>query len=227
MLSIVDRGEAYEPDLTRYLTNQLHEGLRFVDVGANEGWFTLLAASRVGTTGKVHAFEPNPRVATKLRENVAINGFADRVTVHECALGASEGRATIYAPPDDGQASLVTRSGHPIDVPIRTLDTELMGEKINLIKIDAEGVEDLVLKGGVRLISENKPTIAFEYSPYLLFLRGRDYDRAFTVLRGMGYCFALTGSDGCLGRRIKSYKDLEPRVTMVIAQPKDKGVATE
>ncbi|MCI4369246.1 MAG: FkbM family methyltransferase, partial [Thermoplasmata archaeon] len=94
MLSLFRRGELYEPDVTQFIERTLVHGGTFMDVGANSGYFTLLASARVGPTGVVHAFEPNPEAVARLERNLKLNGCKN-VVVHPVALGAHAGRVTL------------------------------------------------------------------------------------------------------------------------------------
>lgn len=135
----------------------------FLDIGANCGYYTLMAC----TLGyeRVIAVEPNPLMQERLRFNVAANGLEGRVTVLPCALGASEGRCTLSVPAgtdvDLGGASVLpdqermgpTESRWTVEVPMRTLAdvlAEARARGLDALKIDVEGAEDQVLCGFVR-----------------------------------------------------------------------------
>ena len=88
----------------------LGEGDVFVDIGANSGYFSVLAALSVGARGRVFAFEPNPDVRLQLERHVELNAIADRVTISELAL-SDEDRDDVRLfvscwPENDGIASL-------------------------------------------------------------------------------------------------------------------------
>src|SRR5262245_1288947 len=76
----------YEASTTEFLCRTLRPGGVFVDIGANHGYFTLLAASIVGSSGRVVAFEPNPHVFEELSAHVAMNRFDDRTELWQQAL---------------------------------------------------------------------------------------------------------------------------------------------
>ena len=83
----------HEPDLQKGLPKFIKPGMTVFDVGANIGFFALAAANLVGENGKVVAFEPNPSVVARLKENVALNGLADRVKIEQSAAGDFDGTA--------------------------------------------------------------------------------------------------------------------------------------
>src|SRR5690606_15185214 len=84
--AIASGQDNYEPHVTAEVRRLLQPGMTFVDVGANIGYFALLAASLVGAQGKVIAFEPNLENCELLRRSIAANGFDDFVHVHPYAV---------------------------------------------------------------------------------------------------------------------------------------------
>jgi len=150
----------YEPATVQYLVDHLRPGGVFVDIGANSGYFTLLAAARVGEAGRVVAFEPNPAVRMRLLSSVERNNVHRRVRVESCALGdRSADRVPLYVPEHDGFATLMPEQTHAhsyvagaaaIDVTVRTFDewiTDAAIDEVSLVKIDVEGAEPQVLAG--------------------------------------------------------------------------------
>lgn len=152
--------EMYEPATVAHLVRHLTKGDVFVDIGANSGYFSVLAAALVGATGRVAAFEPNPAVRRRLTENLDRNGFGDRVLIEPCALSdCRAASARLFVPAHDGFATLVPDETHAssyladaqsIDVETRTFDDWLTAapiDRIALMKIDVEGAEARVLAG--------------------------------------------------------------------------------
>ncbi len=157
---------SYDADLQRVISDHLPEGGVFMDIGANVGFFTLLAARRVGKGGQVHAFEPEPRTYAALRRNIALNRLTN-VTAWQLALSDTAGTATLFphAGGNSGAASLrpLENSGPPVAVELDTYD-RLAAERglpvPSLIKIDVEGAETKVIRGMTQLLSqETKPPI--------------------------------------------------------------------
>jgi FkbM family methyltransferase len=146
----------------------------FVDVGANTGFYTVLAAKAVGSEGHVYAIEPAPPTAGLLRRNVALNDVADRVTVVEAAAGSESGVATLYGRPEghDMTSSLVRRADQAAsavtetEVPVRPIAEFLEPEHraaVRLVKIDVEGHEDAAIRGLDPLFAAGvRPTILVE-----------------------------------------------------------------
>lgn len=147
------------PAETAVVRASLPAGGTFVDVGANWGYFTLVAADAVGSAGRVVALEPDPRVHAELRANVARNGIGT-VTVLPVAASDRAGEAVLagYAEADRnrGVSSLVAApAGAAASFPVRTapLDDLLDGlsiDRVDLVKIDVEGAEELVVRGMAR-----------------------------------------------------------------------------
>jgi FkbM family methyltransferase len=123
----------------------LRPGDLFVDVGANVGSYTVLAAAVAGAD--VIAFEPDPDTARYLRRNVAINNIADRVEIHECALGAAEGSISFTVGRDTVNKVASYTDANTRLVRIEKLDAILNGREPTLIKLDVEGFEQQVLAG--------------------------------------------------------------------------------
>jgi FkbM family methyltransferase len=156
-----------EDATTEFVKSFLRPGMTFVDVGANVGYFTLLAAS---LGARVVAYEPTLTVMERLRENVALNGF-DQVTVVNAAVAEKPGTLTFYASPDDPEANnLFGQGDHAVDVAAVSLDEDLAErgiQKVDLLKIDAEGAEPLVLAGAAALLKSGA-TIVIEVNPVAL-----------------------------------------------------------
>lgn len=165
----------YERETTLFFGTWLRSGDTVIDVGANIGYFTILAAQMVGEAGAVHAFEPNPRVAALLRQSVVLNRFEKRVNVTEKAVSAHTGSLRFFYPTDSGntyEATVVMRDDialESLDVGCVSLDDYALSKRIDrvrLLKIDVEGAELDVLSGAARLLSEIRPAaVICEFAP--------------------------------------------------------------
>lgn len=219
--ALLDRNELYEQEVTHFVELNLKPGMTFIDVGANEGWFSMLACSILKGRGKVLSVEPNPRLGPILNRNIERNGFSGVASVTLVALGKSNGSTILFIPENDGQSSITARTSkaESVEVPLVTLDHLASGLEVNLIKIDVEGYDDEVLAGGTEVISRCRPIVIFEYNPYILFLRGRDYDRAFRALRPFNYRFHLLTPMGKHGPEVSGSKDVAPFPTNILALP--------
>lgn len=168
-------------------------GAVVLDVGAHIGQFTLLAAKRVRPSGRVLSFEPNPPVRDRLERNVAVNGFAN-VAVRPEALSARPGPARIHLPDDEsrsGDASLAPgrASARSVSVECARLDDVLEEEgvdRVDLVKLDAEGLEHEVLEGGRGAVTGGLPAVLFEVNDLRETPSGFSAP-AMEMLSGLGY----------------------------------------
>lgn len=143
-----------------FFRRYLRPGDVVLDVGANVGLTTLVAARAVGEGGKVYAFEPHPAVFAFLKDNLALNGAAN-VVAENVALGDREGTVRISDMRSDDH-NFVDSSGAGIEVPQRRLDRLDTGERrVSLLKIDVEGYERFVLEGAARTL-ERTDCVFFE-----------------------------------------------------------------
>jgi FkbM family methyltransferase len=153
----------FEPQIQRTIQELLSEGDTAFDVGAHLGYFSLSMATRVGGSGHVVAFEPNPSVAERLRRNVVqpASSLGSIVTPVATALGAQSGRLP-FASGADSSTGRLSPDGD-LDVEVTTLDevAERFGEP-RLVKIDVEGAEVDVLRGGRRLIARRFAAFVIE-----------------------------------------------------------------
>lgn len=153
--------EPYEPALSRALADRLKPGDVFLDVGANIGYFSILAARIVGATGRVVAFEPHPDARAVFRTAVEVNDAAGIIEIVEAAAGARADSVRLFLS-DDSVLSTTDPSRSParahfgfprsIDVRQITIDEWLAGRpdlvpRLRAIKIDVEGTEAEVLEG--------------------------------------------------------------------------------
>lgn len=151
----------------------LKSGMTFFDIGANIGYFTLTASPRVGN-GAVHAFEPTPVLAERIRLNTKLNGFHN-ITVCEAAVSHFDGEMQLHICQDDSEGnSLVLFESDWPSISVNTIQLDSYIEKhpiesIDLIKIDCEGAELFVLQGASRLLARNdSPVIMVEINPSTL-----------------------------------------------------------
>ena len=144
----------------RFITHFLKPGDAFLDIGANVGLYTLLAASCVGENGFVEAFEPNPKALKRLRENILLNRLS-RVRIHASAVGSESGMVQFVTLNEDCCSRIAAESELPsstIKVPCVALDEVLVGSYA-MGKMDIEGAEPLALKGAEHLLSQSNPPV--------------------------------------------------------------------
>lgn len=165
----------YEVAEIAFVNEYLKEGMTFVDVGANFGLYTVIAASRVGQSGHVFSFEPSKMALAYLHRNT---GGLTNVEVVPYGVGARPGSHLLYVPPENlGCSSFTRKLGRP--EPVGTLDLDSFflesraPRKIDLVKIDVEGFELEVLAGMDKLLRQ-KPVVLLEFIPDFFASNGQD-----------------------------------------------------
>jgi FkbM family methyltransferase len=187
----------YEPQETSVVRSLLEPGGCFVDVGANWGYFSLLAAGLVGESGRVVALEPHPSLFATLEENVGRNRLA-QVTALRVAAADRDGEMNLAGYNRDGENSGLSRltdepdpSAPNFNVPTRLLEHVLDEQgvgSVDLLKMDIEGGEGLVLPTlGRGLSSGRYRYILLELHPAALARQGRDGAALVELLLGRGY----------------------------------------
>lgn len=169
---------------------KLVKGARlFVDVGANTGFYTLLALAANPTT-KVIAFEPVPRVRHALETNIAANGWQSRCQILPLAVTDHMGEAdfSVLRGGIPASSSLKPEGfrGKQVSELIRvqttTFDNAVVGQNsVDLVKIDVEGFEDSVLKGMTHTLTNLRPTLIVECN------HDGPYEAVELLIRGAGY----------------------------------------
>jgi len=166
-----------------------------VDIGANQGLYTLLFSQRVGPAGRVIAFEPDDMLHAALADNVAHNR-AENVRTHHLALGSQRGTMTLYRSllnSGDNRLAADGRGGGPWEpVPIRVerLDEALAGQRLDFIKMDVQGWEMEVFRGMEGLLDDPRNqtlAIFFEYWPRGLRHAGSDPQELLRFLTARGF----------------------------------------
>jgi FkbM family methyltransferase len=189
---------SFEPNEFAFLDEILKPGMVFVDAGANDGYYTLFAASKVGPAGRVVAIEPSSRERVNLRRNMQRNNFENIWIVTE-ALGAASGEADLRLAHDKHSGhNTLGRFAHddvtaarPERVTVETLDaitTRLALPRIDFIKIDVEGAEANVIAGGSATLKAMQPIMLMELSDRALRAQGHSAEELLATLReSFGY----------------------------------------
>jgi FkbM family methyltransferase len=187
-----------EPELAVFLHATLRPGMTFLDVGANFGQFSVLAAHRVGATGVVHAIEASSVMHAQASTNLELNHLP-QATAHHLALSDREGtiELTTCVPGQEAFNSL----GRPDRDTTRVLGSETVRtttldqfcrdqhlQHIDILKIDVEGAEAMVFRGGTDTLSaDNAPTLFCEFNETAAHGAGSSTAEIRELLKGYGY----------------------------------------
>lgn len=154
----------WEPELSQLLWNSCRGGTVFVDVGANIGYFTILAGSRIhaGGGGRVIAIEPNPECCALIERNLVINWSMCPIDLHKLAVGSQSGEVWLSAPIDRAANAHLsfgeeeTSGERRFRVAMQPLDAIVPeGLAVDILKIDVEGHELSVFHGAHRVIAQS------------------------------------------------------------------------
>ena len=193
-----------------------------LDIGANIGAHTLHLARRVGPQGIVVAFEPTDFAFQKLIRNVNLNpSLASRIRAEQIMLAATLGEQSVpqlYSSwPLVKQAELHLEHWgelkHTNGASAKTLDEYLKYadiEKISFIKMDVDGHECNVLRGGVNALKQHKPTIIMELAPYVLDETGHSLEELLTILASLGYVIHTLVDDEVLSQDPRAIREMIP-----------------
>lgn len=159
--------EDWFEDEIRFLRRHLRQGGQAIDIGANYGTYALSMAHAVGADGAVWAFEPASRTAQLLRESIAANCFT-WVSLEQSALSDQTGTARL-ALHDHSELNALVHAG-PATVTAETVTTTTLDaclahhgwDRIDVVKIDAEGEEARILAGGTRFFAQLSPLVQYE-----------------------------------------------------------------
>ena len=193
----------YEPNTACVLRRLLRRGDTFLDVGANAGVVSVMAARWVGTEGRVYSFEPSRREYERLVDNLTLNGLLNVVPVR-AAVSRGAGAAVLRVA-GDGHGGLNTLGeGFAYDgVEVMALEeVETVGldsfveqevGRVSVVKVDVEGAEGEVLAGSQRLLTEHRPALVLEINQRALAANKWTVAEVEGVLRRVSYrVFAIS-----------------------------------
>jgi FkbM family methyltransferase len=189
----------YEPDAIAVISALVGEGDICLDIGANVGALTLAMARVVGPRGKVYAFEPGPLTFPRLARNIELNPSI-RGRVVALQVGVADKPGTLYwneEADNRGNATLLRASGTPVQVvSIDGFFADKPLRELRFVKIDVEGMELEVLRGGRSTWLAHRPLIYLETLRDFESARGLPlFQQIETFLRGMGYALFRVDED--------------------------------
>ena len=188
--------DSYDPGSTLLLKKLLKQNMNVINIGANIGYFTLLAARQVGPQGKVFAFEPFPKTVNLLQKNIDANGYSN-VEVIPMAVSSKSGIAKLST----GGSSLHNiisstkiKEMTEIEVPQISIDDFVSQKqiKIDFMIIDAEGSEPFILDGMKNTLKNNPNLVMMiEFNPYTLNLAGSSTTEFLKIISNNEYLMYL------------------------------------
>ncbi len=196
-------------DQLRYLDKMMTPSTVFIDIGANQGEFTVFAAKRAAA-GAVIAFEPFGANFSRLEKNVAANGFTNVRLVRK-GLGERDAVVPMYAPAGEGGDGMMNLGAPTLfpspsvdsrkeDAEVVTADEALeREERVDIVKIDAEGSELPILRGAARTLERHAPLIILELNEYTCSFGGYHCSDIVEFLRTRKYAVHPITGEGDIG----------------------------
>lgn len=187
--------EKYETELFEKL---VVPGMNIIDIGANIGYYTLLASRLLKNKGKVYAFEPVPMNYRLLAKNITINEYKNTTPYCKAFSNKCEKIKLFLDKTNLGNPSFceknVTQNNGSIEVETITLDSFVGGiedKRIDIIKIDTQGAEGLIMEGGQETLRNNKLKLFMEFWPYGLRNMGTEPVKLLELLQSYGFSITL------------------------------------
>lgn len=185
----------WEPNISAWMVGHLRTGDVVIDVGANIGYYSLLASQQVGPTGRVIAFEPVPSISRSLARNLELNG-ASNVEIVRCIASDQPGTAHIFRGRETniGASSTRFQDGFKSEGLVRqvqgsdVIDRSLWS-RVRAVKVDTEGDEFRVLRGFKSLLEEMTvgSAVIVEVTPDLLHERGETSQELTTFMKNLNF----------------------------------------
>ncbi|WP_376088377.1 FkbM family methyltransferase [Roseomonas sp. CCTCC AB2023176] len=201
----------WEPQYVSLFRRLVRPGARVLDLGANQGVYTLIAASASAPGGEVHAFEANPHLAQLTTRSVQINGHGARAHVHALAVGEAEGVAHLSF--DDawsgGGSVRDAGGGGTTACRVVALDDVFADGSftVDVIKMDVEGSEGRALRGMRQLLTRSVGVVMMiEFAPEMLAGMGTPAPDVTALLAGLGFRAWTIRDDATL--EVASWSDL-------------------
>lgn len=187
--------ESFDSSLVKDILMSFKDKYIFYDIGANTGWYSMLAAL-LNKRSSVYSFEPVTEHVDCLKESITLNRFDDRVIIHPVALSNTNGEASILLA---GSGSSLEKEFLPVNEGVRIIQTKTLDSLVKMynipfpdfIKIDVEGHEYKVLLGAKEVLSKSTPILFIEIAKTLKNIHRnfvhKDYEAIFSLLFSLGY----------------------------------------
>jgi FkbM family methyltransferase len=188
--SIAETG-SFDPGMERTLANELQRGMTFVDLGANEGYFTVQGARLVGPAGRAVAVEPQDRLIPVIERNLTLNDLGN-VTVVNAAIYDSDGSGTLYLPPEPAAAGFASMTRYA--VPTQQTETMTLASlfarcgiaNADVMKVDIEGAEYEAVLGSREIFTAHRVKV-LALDLHLAQLGIPRTDKLIAFIEGCGY----------------------------------------
>ena len=185
----------FEDEMRSLIETLLHPGMTMIDLGANIGYFSLVGARSVGSSGRVYAFEPDPVTFAILDKNVRASGLHDVIRTINKAVTDTEGTVLLFRYAVDSGMNNLYRGEGGLDtgVMVSTTSLDSFFEKdgwaqVHLIKVDIEGAETAAFAGMHRLVGRNPSLVMIvEFNPWCLRNAGVTHHDFFDSLMRLGF----------------------------------------
>lgn len=194
----------YEPYTTELFKRAIKPGATILDIGAQFGYFSLIAAKQAGEEGRVYAFEPVPVNFELLDRNIQMNGYTNIIHAVQKAIGHKQTAVTLFVHEGSDSHTMYRHPCVPLKVTISaeciTIDDFLAGQPVDIIKMDIDGNEPHALEGMKHTISKSDNLILFaEFAPAYLRRAGVEPNDYLTQLASLGFDVQVIDEDlGCL-----------------------------
>lgn len=213
--------KGYESHVKNVFLSLIEEGMLVVDIGASIGYYTLIAAKKVGKTGLVLAFEPEPVSFKMLIENIESNQLKN-VKAYQIAISDENGENTLHVPVFGIAGSTFAPLRHQtklLKVKTIMLD-DFVQDCIDIIKIDIEGAEVKAFHGMKRILKEDRPKIICEVHPRQMKMLGYTTKELEEFLRNLDYNFYLIENN----ERLKQLYELQPNRAHYLFSPEEVSI---
>ena len=192
---LVVGNELIKGDIGKILSSFIGEGDTFLDIGANQGAYSLIASNLVGVSGLVVSIEPQPKFASNIKKSLALNP-QHKFQVHQMAVGNFNGTIDLVIPHSySGTAGVYSehsgRDRHrKLQVPIRCFDDSIDWQNFPgsvFLKLDIEGAEFAFLKGAEKMVATLTPTLLMEINPSSMRASRTEGKDLVALLMKLGY----------------------------------------
>jgi len=173
-----------------HLRRRVAPGSVVFDVGANFGYYGLTLARHLNKQCRVYSFEPEPANFARLTYHVEANGMSGVVLPKRLGLADQAGFATLSQRPGNSGSANLDLTDDPAGVSLTTLDDFVASERLDrldLMKVDVEGFEERVIRGGRETLARFHPLIFIELEPARLALKGSSVPAVVDLLTQAGY----------------------------------------